>query len=137
MNFWRKTLNSRERSQPLRGPQQITFIMRIRFWSLSKKSFIPLFLTDNIKLDEIPTKIKLKIQACFTLYLSFEKVLVSNVIRCSYQFFYFLFCINFYIRRYHFFMIFQNFIQRIHANLPPPQQPKSAKHHKTFLANFP
>ena len=42
-----------------------------RFWSLSKKSFIPLFLANNIKLDGKPTKIKLKIQACFTLYFKF------------------------------------------------------------------
>ena len=67
MNFWRKTLNSSERSQPLRDPQQITFIMLVRFWSLRKKPFILLLLTDNINLDGIPTKIKLKIHAYFTI----------------------------------------------------------------------
>ena len=45
--------------------------MFIKFWWLGKKPFIPLFLTDNIKLDGIPTKIKWKIQACFTLYFKF------------------------------------------------------------------
>ena len=30
-----------------------------------------MFLTDNIKLDGMPTKIKLKIEACFTLYFKF------------------------------------------------------------------
>ena len=42
-----------------------------RFWLLSKKSLLPLFLTDNIKLDGMPTNIKLKIQACFTLCFKF------------------------------------------------------------------
>ena len=64
-------MNSSERSQPLRDPQQITFIMLNRFWSLSKKPFTSLFLTGNIKLDGMPTKIKLKTQACFTLYFKF------------------------------------------------------------------
>ena len=64
-------MNSSERSQPLRDPQQITFIMLHRSWLLSKKPFTPLFLTDNIKLNGMPTKIKLKIQACFTLYFKF------------------------------------------------------------------
>ena len=54
-----------------KNPQQITFIMLNRFWSLSKKLFILLFLTNNIKLDGIPTKIKWKIWACFTLYFKF------------------------------------------------------------------
>ena len=69
-------MNSSERSQPLRDPQQITFIMLNRFWALSKKPNIPpsphmVFLMHNIKLDGMPTKIKLKIQACFTLYFKF------------------------------------------------------------------
>ena len=65
MNFWREHLSSSERRRSLRDPQQITFIILIRFWSLSKKPFISLFLTDNIKLEGILTKIKLKMQACF------------------------------------------------------------------------
>ena len=64
-------MNSSERSQPLRDPQQITFIMLNRSWLLSKKPFTSLFLTDNIKLNGMATKIKLKIQACFTLYFKF------------------------------------------------------------------
>ena len=69
-------MNSSERSQPLRDPQQITFIMLNRFWALSKKpntspSLHMVFLMHNIKLDGMPTKIKLKIQACFTLYFKF------------------------------------------------------------------
>ena len=43
----------------------------ITVWLLSKKPFLYLFLTDNIKLDGMPTNIKLKIQACFTLYFKF------------------------------------------------------------------
>ena len=45
--------------------------MLVRFLSSSKKTFIPLLLTSNIKLDGIPTRIKLKIQACFTLCFKF------------------------------------------------------------------
>ena len=44
-----------------------------RFW-LSKNFFTPspsLFLTNNIKLDGMPTKTKWKIQACFILYFKF------------------------------------------------------------------
>ena len=93
------------RSQPLRSPQQITFIMLARFWSLSKKLFtspspLPVFLTDNIKLDGMQTKIKLKIQDKIYKYFyisSFEKALLWEVIRYSYQFFYFLFCFIFYV----------------------------------------
>ena len=64
-------MNSSETSQSLRDPQQITCNMLHRFWSLSKKPFTHLFLTDNIQLDGMPTKIKLKIQVCFTLYFKF------------------------------------------------------------------
>ena len=64
-------MNSSERSQSLRDPQQITFIMLNRFSLLSKTPFTSLFITDNIKVDGMPTKIKLKIQACFTLYFKF------------------------------------------------------------------
>ena len=38
---------------------------------------------------------------------SFEKVLLWKVIRCSYQFFYFLFYISFCINRYHFLKLFR------------------------------
>ena len=64
-------MNSSEWSLPLRDPQQINFLMLNRFWPLSKKAFTLLFLMDNIKLDGMLTKIKLKIQACFTLYFKF------------------------------------------------------------------
>ena len=42
----------------LRDCQQITFIMLNRFCQLSKKKPTPLFLTDNIKMDRIPAKIR-------------------------------------------------------------------------------
>ena len=38
--------------------QQITFVTPNKFYPLSKTSPHPLFLTDNIKMDRIPTKIK-------------------------------------------------------------------------------
>ena len=46
---------------------QITFVMLDRFCLLRKTSH-PLFLMDNIKLDGIPSKIKWKLHASFTLY---------------------------------------------------------------------
>ena len=89
------TLNSSERNQSLRDPQQINFIMlMVIMW----KTLHPLFLTDNTKLDGMPTKIKLKIQACFTLYFMFWEGTA--------KFFYFLFRISFYISRYHLFTTF-------------------------------
>ena len=62
---------SSERSQPLSDPQQITFIVLNRFWSLSKKPFTLLLLTDKIKLDGMQTKIKLKIQVRLALCFMF------------------------------------------------------------------
>ena len=49
-----------------RDHQQITFVKTSRFFLLSKTSH-PLFLMDNIKLDGMPSKIKWKIHACFTI----------------------------------------------------------------------
>ena len=82
MNFWRETLNSSERRQPLEDPQQIAFINLIWFWSLSKKTFISLFLTDNI-------------QACFTLCFKFWE---GTSLKMQLPVLYFLFCISFYIQ---------------------------------------
>ena len=62
---------SSERSQPLSDPQQVTFIVLNRFWSLSKKPFTLLLLTDKIKLDGMQTKIKLKIQVRLALCFMF------------------------------------------------------------------
>ena len=70
----RQTLNSSESSHPLWDPEQITFVMLDRFWLLSKTPSLlssSLFLMDNIRLHGIPTKIKWKIQACFTLNFKF------------------------------------------------------------------
>ena len=54
-----------------KGTQQITSVMLNRFWSLNQKLFTPLLLTDSIKLDGMPTKIKAKIQSFFTLNFEF------------------------------------------------------------------
>ena len=122
--------------------------MFIKFWWLGKKPFIPLFLTDNIKLDGIPTKIKWKIQACFTLYFKFWDgtsvkmqlpVLLFLVLhQLLYQqissFYNFLelhstlsekdFC--------HKFSFFMGFTQTFH-----PLNSQNLLSIKTFLANFP
>ena len=99
-----------------------------------------LFLTDNIKLEGIPTKIKSNLKVYFTLFQVFIEGTPVKVIRWSYQFFYFLlFYINFY-SSYH-FIAFQNFIQHLSEkkisitnfrfsvmdlpNLPTPLTPNS------------
>ena len=86
----------------LRDQRQITFVTLHGFCPLSiHQSPHPLLLTDNIKFDGIKTKIKWKQHAHFNCISSFEKVLLWKVLRYSCQFFYFsLFEISFYIRRY-------------------------------------
>ena len=65
-------MKSSERSQPLRDPQQMTFTMLNRLGLLSEKNPPPPVLNgQNIKLDGMPTNIKLKIQAYLTLYFKF------------------------------------------------------------------
>ena len=54
--------------------QQITFVMLNRFYLLSKtpvSSLSPLFLTDNVEMDRMPTKIKWKIHFPSILHLKF------------------------------------------------------------------
>ena len=68
--FWDNLWIQSDSSQPLRDCSQTTFVHLTKFW-LSKSPFTLLYLTDNIKLDGIPTKIKWKIQACSILYLKF------------------------------------------------------------------
>ena len=60
---------------PLRDCQQTTSITCNGFCLLKKKNH-PLFLTDNIKMDRMPTKIKLKTHTLFTL--SEKKIFVTN-----------------------------------------------------------
>ena len=42
INFPRKTLNSRESSQPLRDGRQISFVTLHGFWRLSKNPLMPI-----------------------------------------------------------------------------------------------
>ena len=49
-----------------------------RFGLLSKKNLLPLFLTDSIKLDGMPTNIKLKIQVYLTLYFKISSSSVKS-----------------------------------------------------------
>ena len=139
-------MNSSERSQPLRDPQQITFIMVNRFWPLSKKPFTHLFVTDNIKLDGMPTKIKLKIQACFTLYFKFWEGTSVKSYEIQLPVLLFLVLHQFLYQQISFFY---NFLE-LHSTLPekdfrrkfsffngftqtsPPKWPKSAKRDKSF-----
>ena len=57
-------------------------------WGFKKKT-IPLFLMDNIKLDEIPSKIKQKMWL-FYIALQILQVLLKKVTWYSYQSFYFM-----------------------------------------------
>ena len=114
----------------------------------------PLFLTDNIKLDGIPTCIESNIIASFILHFKFwEKVSLWKGIRCSYQFFCFLlFYMNFY-SSYYILCLFRisfniylkkyfchNFFFNRFTKTPHPlksEQSKSAKHDESFLLMFP
>ena len=56
----------------IRDPQQIAFVMLKGFYLLSNVSPpLPLFLTNNIKIAGIPTKIKSNIRKCL-LYIIFQ-----------------------------------------------------------------
>ena len=101
-------MNSSWRSQPLRDPQQITYIMLNRIWSLSKKPFTLLLLTDNIKLDGMPS-LNLKCKPVLQCISNFKKVLLWEIMKYNNKYFYFLLCIIFYISRYHFFNNFLEF----------------------------
>ena len=61
-----------------------------------------MFLMNNIKLDGMPTKIKLKIQACFTLYFKFWEDTSVKSYKIQVPVPLFFVCISFYINRYHF-----------------------------------
>ena len=140
-------MNSSERSQPLRDPQQITFIMLNRSWLLSKKPFTLLFLTDNIKLNGMPAKVKLKIQACFTLYFKFWEGTSAKSYKIQLPVLLFLVSHQFLYQQISFFTTFQNFIQHYLKKIfvtnfngftQPPNLliAKSAKHDNSFV-NFP
>ena len=61
-----------ESSQPLKDRQQITFMMRNRFWSLIKNLLTPLPVPNRqYQAGWNATKIKWKIQASFILYFKF------------------------------------------------------------------
>ena len=104
----------------VRDHQRITFAPLNRFILLGKNLSTPLFLTNNIKLDEIQTKSKWKIQIvnlhCIS---SFEG---SSFIKiCKIQ--PLLFSIGFYVSRYHYSQLFRTSINIICK--------------KTFTLNFP
>ena len=102
-------MNSSERSEPLKDLQQITFIMLNR---LGKKPFTPLFLTDNIKLDGMSTKITLKIQACFTLHFKFWEDTSVKSYKIQLPVLLFLVSDQFLYQQISFFLqLFKNFIQ--------------------------
>ena len=61
----------------------------------------PQFLIDNMKMDIIPTKIKWKICALFTVHFKFWKVLLIKIFWSPDHLFLVVF-ISFYISRYHF-----------------------------------
>ena len=87
--------------QVLKNCQQITFVQPNGFCPLSNKSPTPLFLTDNIKMDRILTKI---------FYIVFQVLKVLLIKICKIQSLDLLFLvvfISFYISRYHFSQVFR------------------------------
>ena len=90
-----------------------------------KKNPPPLFLTDNIKMDNIPTKIKWKIHALFKLYFKFIlKVLLRKICKTQPPDRLFLVVfISLYISRYHFSQIFRT--------------SSTLSEKKLFVTNFP
>ena len=84
MNFLRQSLNSSESSQPLRNPQQITCVTLKGFRVLSEN---PVF-NRQYQADGMATKIKRKMQACFTLYSKFWEGTSVKSIRYSNMKFY-------------------------------------------------
>ena len=114
-------MNTSERSQLPRDPQQIIFVMLNRFGRLSKKFLFPLFLMDNIKLDGMPTNIKLKTQAYLTLHFKFWEG--ASVKRYKIQLSVLLFLVLLYISRYHFFYTQIFLFKPIHPNLLNSQDP--------------
>ena len=70
---------------------QITFVTLNRFCLLQQKIPPFLFLTANIKMDRIPTKIKWKINMLFLHCISgFEGTSFKKIVRYSHQTFYFM-----------------------------------------------
>ena len=69
---------------PLKDCRQITFVTLNGFCPLSKSPSTPLLLTDNIKMDRIPTKIKCKTHAPFTLTKFYKTQLARYLVLINY-----------------------------------------------------
>ena len=82
-----------------------------------------MFLTDNIKMDKIPTKI----YPLFTLYFNFEGNSCIKICKMSHQIFYFLLCFILVLTSFSRHNFLQIFITSFHSIL-------SAR--KIFLTNF-
>ena len=93
----------------LRDCRQITFGTLNRFCLFSKTPPPPhpLFLTDNITMDRMPTKIKWKVHTFFYIVCQVLKVLLIKICKMQPADLLFLFVfISFYISRYSFFTNF-------------------------------
>ena len=94
--YQQKTLVVLRKFWPLRDCQQLTSIMLNKFCLLSQTPN-PLFLTDNTKIDGIPTKIKWKIHDLFTHCISsFEGTSNKNLYEKSPDFLFLVVFISFY-----------------------------------------
>ena len=93
--------------------------------SVKKKPPTPLFLTDNIKMDRIPIKIKWKVHTFFTLYFKFWREFLWKICKMHRPDYLFLFVfMSFYISRYHFSQI-----SALHSKISE----KKYFHHKFFF----
>ena len=102
----------------LRDCQQITLILRNRIYLTAKNRCLTLlFLTDNIEMDRIPTKIKWK-------YISLLNCIsMKQICMISHQIFYFLLFLLAFISAH---IIFHKFLE-----------PHSTSDKKIFVTNFP
>ena len=143
-----------------RNCQQITFVTLNGCCSLSEPTPTPptpphththtwpLFLTNNGKMDRIPTKIKWKIHTSFTLYFKFWRYFLQKFVRYNYDIFLFwlgftstgiIFLTflelhstmsekNIFITNFSFIMVFLRF-----PPPPPPPRPPPLRHLLSLL----
>ena len=128
------SLDLSENNQPLTDPRQITFVTFNGFWPLCKNPLTSLFWTDNIKLDGMPTKIKWKIQACFTLYSKFWEYTCVKSYKIQLRVLLFLVLHQFLYKQISFFTTFKNFTEHYLKKIFLPNLTDSSKSPTPLMA---
>ena len=138
----------------IRDCQQITFVTLNRLCPLNQKQPPPLFLTENIKMDRIPTKVIANTCLFYTVFQVLEVLLIKicKIQALGLLFLFFNVFMSFYIGRYHFsqilktsfsiicrkdschkFFFFNRFIKTPH----PLKGQNLLQHGKSFLLMLP